>query len=169
MKRILVALLLLALMLPAIACAQGNVLLVELEQDAQMVENVAFEDGDFIQTYQLSGGAHVQLLRYASFDMNLGDLIASEWVGATDVRVLSVSEIGGHPAQGLRFAYQEDGQEALDVTLVVVDAGETLVFTAVYPQAMGAEQIDAAVEAVLGSMSVSAEGAQAIDSTAEVG
>ena len=101
--------------------------------------------------------------------MNLGDLIASEWVGATDIRVLEVSEISGYPAQGLRFAYQEEGQDALDVTLVVVDAGETLVFSAVYPQAMGAAQIDAAVEAMLGSMSVSAEGAQAVDSTAEVG
>lgn len=169
MKKFISVLLALMLMLPAMAFAQGNVLLVELEQDAQIVENVAFEDGDFIQTYQLSGGAHVQLVRYASFDMNLGDLIASEWVGATDIRVLEVSEISGYPAQGLRFAYQEEGQDALDVTLVVVDAGETLVFSAVYPQAMGAAQIDAAVEAMLGSMSVSAEGAQAVDSTAEVG
>lgn len=163
------AVLLMLLAIPATVFAQGNVLLLELEQNAQMVENVAFDDGDFIQTYQLSGGASVQLVRYASFDMNLGDLIASEWVGATDVRVLEISEISGYPAQGLRFAYQEEGQEALDVTLVVVDAGETLVFTAVYPQALGAAQIDASVEAMLGSMSVSAEGAQAVDSTAEVG
>lgn len=167
MKKALTIFLMLMLMLPAMAFAQGSVLLVELEQDAQMVENVAFEDGDFIQTYQLSGGAYVQLLRYASFDMNLGDLIASEWVGATDVRVLEVSEISGHPAQGLRFAYQEEGQDALDVTLVVVDANETLVFSAVYPKNLGAAQIDAAVQAMLGSMSVSSE--EAVDTTAEVG
>ena len=166
MKRFLAAL---ALMLVLPVLASASVLLVELPEEAQMVENVAFDDGDFIQTYQLGGGASVQLVRYASFEMTLGDLIASEWVGATDVRELGMSEVGGCPAQGLRFAYQEEEQEALDVTLVVVDAGETLVFTAVYPQAMGAEQIDAAVEAVLGSMSVSAEGAQAADSTAEVG
>lgn len=168
MKKLFAALLALML-LTAGACAEGSVLMVELEQDAQMVENVAFEDGDFIQTYQLGGGANVQLLRYASFDMTLGDLIASEWVGATDVRELGVSEISGHPAQGLRFAYQEEGQEALDVTLVVVDAGETLVFTAVYPQALGTAQIDAAVQAMLGSMSVSAEGSEGVDSTDEVG
>lgn len=167
MKKALTIFLTLMLMLPAMAFAQGSVLLVELEQDAQMVENVAFEDGDFIQTYQLSGGAYVQLLRYASFDMNLGDLIASEWVGATDVRVLEVSEISGHPAQGLRFAYQEEGQAALDVTLVVVDANESLVFSAVYPKNLGAAQIDAAVQAMLGSMSVSSE--EAVDTTAEVG
>ena len=168
MKRWMTALLVFAL-LPVLALAEGSVLLVELEQDAQMVENIAFEDGDFIHTYQLSGGASVQLVRYASFDMTLGDLIASEWVGATDVRELGMSEIGGYPAQGLRFAYQEEGQEALDVTLVVVDAGETLVFTAVYPQALGMAQIDAAVQAMLSSMSVSTDGAEAVDSTAEVG
>jgi len=168
MKRWMTALLVFAL-LPVLALAEGSVLLVELEQDAQMVENIAFEDGDFIQTYQLSGGASVQLVRYASFDMTLGDLIASEWVGATDVRELGMSEIGGYLAQGLRFAYQEEGQEALDVTLVVVDAGETLVFTAVYPQALGMAQIDAAVQAMLSSMSVSTDGAEAVDSTAEVG
>lgn len=169
MKKWFAALLALMLMLPVLAVAQGAVLLVELEQGAQMIENIAFDDGDYIQTYQLSGGANVQLLRYASFDMTLGDLFASEWVGATDVRELGVAEVGGYPAQGLRFAYQEEGQEALDVTLVVIDAGETLVLNAVYPQALGAAQIDAAVEALLGSMSVSAEGAQTADANAEVG
>lgn len=169
MKRILAALLALMLLMPAMALGQNAVLLVELEQDAQMIENIAFEDGDFIQTYQLSGGASVQLLRYASFDMTLGDLFASEWVGATDVRELGVSEISGYPAQGLRFAYQEEGQEALDVTLAVIDAGETLVFTAVYPQALGTAQIDAQIEAMLSSMSVSVEGAESVDAAAEVG
>ncbi|MBE5799335.1 MAG: hypothetical protein E7321_05220 [Clostridiales bacterium] len=168
MKKWMTALLVFVL-LPVLALAEGSVLMVELEQDAQMVENVAFEDGDFIQTYQLSGGASVQLVRYASFDMTLGDLIASEWVGATDVRELGVQEISGCPVQGLRFAYQEEGQEALDVTLAVVDAGETLVFTAVYPQALGAAQIDAAVQAMLSSMSVTNEGAETADPMAEVG
>jgi len=169
MKKLFAVLIALMLLIPVMASAENAVLLVELEQNAQLVENVAFEDGDFIQTYQLSGGAQVQLVRYASFEMTLGDLFASEWIGATDVRELSVSEIDGHPAQGLRFAYQQEGQDALDVTLVVVDAGETLVFTAVYPQALGTTQIDAAVEAMLASMSVSTDGAENIDSTAEVG
>lgn len=169
MKKRMIVLLALLMMMPAMALGQNAALLVELEQDAQMIENIAFEDGDFIQTYQLSGGASVQLLRYASFDMTLGDLFASEWVGATDVRELGVSEISGYPAQGLRFAYQEEGQEALDVTLTVIDAGETLVFTAVYPQALGTAQIDAQIEAMLSSMSVSIEGAESVDATAEVG
>ena len=169
MKRLFAAMLVLMLMIPMLAAAENAVLLVELEQNAQMVGNIAFEDGDFIQTYQLAGGAQVQLLRYASFDMTLGDLFASEWVGATDVRELGVSEISGCPAQGLRFAYQEEGQQALDVTLIVVDAGETLVFTAVYPQATGAEQIDAQLQAMLASMTVSTDDAQTVDTTAEVG
>ena len=167
MKKGMALLLCVVLMLPVMAFAQGAVLLMELERDAQLVENVAFDDGDFIKTYQLSGGAQVQLVRYASFDMTLGDLFASEWVGATDVREIGVSAIGGHPARGLRFAYAQEGQKALDVTLIVVDAGETLVFTAVYPQELGTEQIDASVQAMIDSMTVGAD--EAANNTAEVG
>ena len=168
MKRWILMLLCVMLMLPAMAMAQGAVLLVELEQDAQLVENVAFDDGDYIKTYQMDGGAQVQLLRYASFDMTLGDLFASEWIGATDVRQIDVSEIGGHAAQGLRFAYAQEGQQALDVTLIVVDAGETLVFTAVYPQALGAQAIDSAVQAMIHSMTVGTDD-ELVNAEAEVG
>ena len=46
-KKLLGALLLgAALLLPALALADGPVLLVELPEDAVMVENVTFEDGD---------------------------------------------------------------------------------------------------------------------------
>ena len=65
MKKIwIIGLLTLALLLAGAAFADQEdapVLLVQLPEDAQMVENVAFDDGDFIQTYQLSGGAYVQL------------------------------------------------------------------------------------------------------------
>ena len=168
MKKWMAMLLCAMMLLPAMAMAQGAVLLVELEQDAQLVENVAFDDGDFIKTYQLGGGAQVQLVRYASFDMTLGDLFASEWIGATDVRQIDVSEIGGYAAQGLRFAYQEAGQQALDVTLIVVDAGETLVFTAVYPQTLGTDTIDSNVQAMIKSMTIGADD-QIVNATAEVG
>lgn len=163
MKKMFAALLAALLLMPALAFA--SVLMVELPQDAQMVENVAFDDGDFIQTYQLSGGASVQLLRYAAFDMSLGELFASEWVGATDVRDLGITEVSGYPAQGLRFAYQEEGQAALDVTLVVVDAGETLVLSAVFP----AGSADAQLEKMLGSMSVMNEEAVPENDSADVG
>ena len=165
MRKMFAVMLAVLLLMPALALAQGSVLMVELPQDAQMVENVAFDDGDFIQTYQLAGGASVQLLRYAAFDMSLGELFVSEWVGATDVHELSLTEVSGYPAQGLRFTYQEEGQAALDVTLVVVDAGETLVLSAVFP----AGSADAQLDAMLSSLSVMAEEAAAADSTADVG
>lgn len=161
----LIAVLFALLIIPAMALAQGSVLMVELPQDAQMVEDVAFDDGDFIKTYQLPGGARVQLLRYAAFDMTLGDLFASEWIGATNVCELGIAEVGGHPAQGLRFAYQTEGQQALDVALVVVDAGETLVMSAVFP----AGGDDAQLEGLLDSMTVMTEEAAPAASSADVG
>lgn len=170
MKKIMALLLCMLLLVPAFALAGGPVLLVDLPQDAQMIENIAFDDGDFIQTYQLSGGASVQLLRYQAFDMTLGDLIASEWAGCTDVREAAVTSVGGCPAHGLRFAYQQEGQEALDVTLILVEAqGATLVFEAVYPAALGAAQIDASVQAMIGSMDLMMDGAVTADENAEVG
>ena len=170
MKKCFLALLLALCMLPALALASGSVLMVQLPQDAQMVENVVFDDGDFIQTYQLSGGATVQLLRYASFEMTLGDLIASEWAGCTNVRELGVSMIGGCAAEGLRFAYQEDGQAALDVSIALVKAGDdVLVFEAVFPEALGDAQIDATVQAMLSSMDVMNADDAAGNETAEVG
>jgi len=165
MKKILTAMAALLLLVPAIAFAQGSMLMVELPQDAQMVEDVAFDDGDFIRTYQLPGGAQVQLLRYAAFDMTLGELFASEWVGATDVRELGMTEVGDYPAQGLRFSYQTEGQPALDVAIVVVDAGETLVLSAVFP-AGGA---DAQLQGLLDSMTVMTEDEMPAANNADVG
>ena len=80
MKKIwIIGLLTLALLLAGAAFADQEdapVLLVQLPEDAQMVENVAFDDGDFIQTYQLSGGAYVQLLRYMQSDVTIDGLVA---------------------------------------------------------------------------------------------
>ena len=167
MKKAFAWLLALALAIPAWALAEGPVLLLNLPQDAQMVENIEFDDGDFIQTYQLSGGARVQLLRYGAFDMTLDELVASEWVGCTNAQDLALDSIGGYPASGLRLHDQEDGQDALNVTVVLVNAGEaTLVFEAVFPQALGDAQIEATVDAMLRSMDVQG-GAAA--SSAEVG
>ena len=92
MKKILMWLTVLALMLTGAAFAdQENapVMLVKLPEDAQMVENVAFDDGDFIQTYQLSGGAYVQLLRYAQGDVTLDGIVAGDWPGATDIQSMA--------------------------------------------------------------------------------
>ncbi len=133
----------------------GPLLLVNLPEDMRMVEDVAFEDGDFVQTYQLSGGAYVQLLRYNDFDMTLNDLIVSEWAEATDVQTLENLKIGGLEADGVRLNSAEEGLEPVRVTLVMVKAdGCTLVYQAVYPQKLGQEQIDSSVQAMISSMSV---------------
>lgn len=130
------------------------VLLVELPETAQIIEDVAFEDGDFIQTYQIDGGATVQLLRYASFDMTLEELAESERTGHGEIETLPLTQTGGYPAQGIRFAWtQEDA--AVDVTMVQVSVGEqTLLLQAVFPQEMGRDAIDALLKPMLDSMDV---------------
>ena len=140
-----------ALPLPALALADGPVLLVELPEDAVMVENVTFEDGDFIQSYQLAGGSQVQLLRYARFDMTLEELAASDWPGFTAAARIDMKHVGGCPASGLRLTSEKADGTALDVTLVLVDAGAyTLILSAVCPQGADAQ----AVETMLSTMNV---------------
>lgn len=158
MKKMLIGLLTLALLLVGAAFADENdapVLLVQLPEDAQMVENVAFDDGDFIQTYQLSGGAYVQLLRYMQTGMSADTLIAGDWPGATNMQSLSVSAVGGCSAQGVLMNVEPEDDEALRVALVLVSAeGCTLVYQAVYPQRLGQDQIDDAVQRMVDSMDV---------------
>lgn len=156
-----VTLILMLVMMSAAALADSAVLLVELPQDAQMIEDIRFDDGDFIQTYQ-AGGMTVQLLRYASFDMSIDELIGSEWTGAANVTALSLDQVGGYPASGVQFSCVQEGQGTLDVTLVRVDTGDgVLVFEAVAAQGdAGAAQT---VKAMLDSMSVLAVDAQAAE------
>ena len=167
MKKILIGLLTLALLLVGAAFADQEdapVLLVQLPEDAQMVENVAFDDGDFVQTYQLSGGAYVQLLRYGDMSMSISDLVASDWAGATGVQDMNLDKIGGCAADGVRLDYDEDGQDALRVSLVLVTSGRTtLVYQAVYPQKLGEEQIDATVDQMVRSMDILDDSAQTQD------
>ena len=151
-KGILAAILLL---LPALALAEGPVLLIELPEDARMIENVEFENGDFIQTYQLDGGVTAQLLRYAAFDMNLEDLIEGEWTEAVSVQALEIAEIAGYPAQGAHLLHQE-ANTMYDVYMLLVEAdGQTLLFEAVFPNAMGSEAVSAQMNGWLESMTVS--------------
>lgn len=126
------------LMIPALALADGPVLLVELPEEAQMTENVEFEDGDFIQSYQL-GSAQIQLLRYADFDMTLDELVSSDWAENCGTEPLELTEVSGYPAQGVRV-YQavdasgypvgasrealSEGQQLMEVRLVLVRVGD---------------------------------------------
>lgn len=149
MKKLLCALLVYASLWPCAALGDGPLLLVELPEDAVCVENVEFEDGDFIQSYQLAGGSQVQLLRYSSFDMTLEELAESDWPDCEIAQTLDIRHVGGCPAGGLRLTGGEDG--SLVVTLVLVDAGAyTLIFSAVGPQ--GADE--QAVETMLSTLNV---------------
>ena len=152
MKKILMWLTVLALMLTGAAFAdQENapVMLVKLPEDAQMVENVAFDDGDFIQTYQLSGGAYVQLLRYAQGDVTLDGIVAGDWPGATDIQSMALETVGGYAAEGLMLSVEPEDEEAVRVALVLVSADRcALVYQAVYPQRLGDDQIDDAFESL---------------------
>ena len=125
---------LLLFVLPSLALADAPVLLAQLPESAQMVENVEFEGGDFIQTYQLEDGATVQLLRYTGFAMTMDELIASDWPVNSGVEMQAMTEISGFPAQHAHIlqAYDESGYPvkadggpggvmAIDLVLVNVD------------------------------------------------
>ena len=130
-------------------------LFVSLPEDTQMIENVQFEDGSFIQTYQLGGGAHITLLRDADFGMTLRDLVSSEWEGAVSVSPLKLDPISGQKTDAVRFKYTDSDLESFLITLISVSAGhDTLIFEAVFPTRNGEEQINAIVDKMLQSMSV---------------
>jgi len=170
MKRMWMLMIVFAMLVPAVALAGGEALLLELPQDAQMVENVEFDDGDYIRTYQLGGGGSVQLLCYADFPMTMEELAASEYPGLSDLRVLEISSVGGRPASGLRFTSVEEGQGALDVTLICVHAGDAaLIYKAVFPQTMGEEAIETLLSGMIATMDVSSDDGEIVDETAEVG
>ena len=162
MKWVLAALF--ALMLPVMAMAQGSVLLLDMPEDAQMVENVEFDDGDFIQTYQLSGGATIQLLRYANMGMSLEELAASDWPGAS----VEAVEIQLEGADACCITAVDEASGEISVLLVLVRTQDAdLVLSAVFPAAMGETQIAAQMDALLASLQVMDGGAA--DENAEVG
>ena len=144
-----------AMMLGAAALADGPVLMLELPDDALMIEDVQFEDGDFIQTYQLSGGVRVQMLRYAAFDMTLTDLAEGEWTGYTDLQVLALADMNGCLAEGIRLTHRDEAGNEVIVYMVMADAmGQKLLLSAVFPSEMGEEKIEADMNAWLATMSV---------------
>ena len=146
------ALLLLALvLLPVLALADAPVMLVNLPESAQMVENVEFENGDFIQTYQLENGITVQLLRYEGFEMVIDELIASDWPVNCGVSLLEMDAISGVPAKRAHIlqAFDEGGypvKEAsatgsvMAIDLIVAHANDTtLIFQCMGPAGAAAE------------------------------
>jgi len=156
MKKFFMVMALVCMMIGTAAQADGPVLFVELPEDALMIEDVQFDDGDFIQTYQLSGGARVPMLRYAAFDMTLEDLAEGEWTGYTQKQAMDIAQVSGYPASGLMLKYKDEAGTSLTVYLIMVEAEEQkLLMTASFPDSLGEEQIASAVEVWLNTMTVS--------------
>lgn len=169
MKKAFIALLAALALIPVLAFCEGPVLLVEIPEGAQMVENVAFDDGDFIQTYQTPGGATVQLLRYGALAMTAQELTDSDWPDHCHAEALELTEISGCPAQGVHiwqaleggypvavddWQNPPDGTQMMECILVLVQQGEgTLIFQGSYmTQDAGRE-----VQAMLDSLKVLSE------------
>ena len=139
------------------AAAESAVLTVDLPDDALLTENVEFEDGDRIQTYQLDNGVRVQFLRYAAFDMTLEELAEGEWIGYTASEAMAIEEIGGYPAQGLCLNFGE-GEEQVNVYTIMTDVqGAKLIFQAVFPASLGEKQIEESMDAWVESMEIQSE------------
>lgn len=180
MKKWMILLLALLLM-PVMALADGPVLLVELGEEAQMVENVEFEDGEFIQTYQLGNGVTVQLLRYMDFEMSMDELIASDWPDNCGVKMEEMTEISGYPAShahiwqtldesGYPVKAQEDEspeqeQQMMEIDLVMVTVGNA---TLIYQDSYMAGQRGDATVPIIDSLQVHT-GEEVLDETVEVG
>lgn len=153
MKKMLMAFALTLTLMIGGAAAEGPVLMVELPEEALMIESFEFDDGDFVQSYQLPDGVRVQMLRYASFDMTLEELAEGEWTGYREAQKLDIGEIGGCPAQGMRLT---DEQGSVIVYTMMVSAQEqTLIFQAVFPKALGEKRIKEDMDAWLSNMRVS--------------
>ena len=163
-KVIRTALLLLALFaLPVMAFADAPVMLVDLPESAQMVENVEFDNGDFIQTYQLDSGVTVQLLRYTGFTMAMDELIASDWPVNAGVEMQPMTELSGYPAQHAHIlqAYDESGYPVkadgsaggvMAIDLVLVNADNAALIVQIIDR--GGEGTDAVVKAIIESLQV---------------
>jgi len=141
---------------PQSSCA----ILVELPEASVMVESVSFEDGDYIQTFQLPDGVIVQILRYASFDMTLEDLAEGEWTGYTFMEELPLNDLDQSVQKVIHLKTDGEGGSdtaAYDVYLLRAQTGspdQVHLMQAVFPSALGEERIEAQIGALLDSVLV---------------
>lgn len=172
-KAVIAALML--VLLPVLALAAGPVMLVELPESAQMIENVEFDNGDFIQSYQMEDGVNVQLLRYTGFTMTLEDMIASDWPVNARYELYEGTEISGYPVARAHIwqpvdeggypvkAKDTKGQESermmeIDLILVTVDHA-----TLIYQDTYLTDESEEILRSIIDSLSI--QGSE----TAEVG
>ena len=68
---------------------------------------------------------------------------------------MALETVGGYAAKGLMLSVEPEDEEAVRVALVLVSADRcALVYQAVYPQRLGDDQIDDAVQRMVDSMDV---------------
>ena len=133
-------------------------ILVDLPQDTIMVELVSFEDGDYIQTFQLPDGVTVQILRYAQFDMTLEELAEGEWTGYTSLKPLAIEGLDRLITEGVHLKtslVQENGTPAYDVYIVRAQTNspdQVHLLQAVFPSELGEERIEEEAGAMLDSI-----------------
>ena len=162
MKKMLALLVL--LLVPVLAHADAPVLLAQLPDGAQMVENVEFEGGDFIQTYQLEDGVTVQLLRYTGFEMTIESLISSDWPLSVRCELSDMTQTFGYPAQRAHVwqlvdeggypiradsAQAKDGERMMEIDLVLVHVdGTTLIYQDTYFSGQSDESVLPIIESL---------------------
>lgn len=151
MKKIAVLVLVMAMMICG-ALAEGPVLTVRLPEEALMIESFEFDDGDYVQSYQLPDGIMVQMLRYAAFDMTLEELAEGEWTGYQEAKRIELDEISGYPAQAMRLT--DDQGNVIVYTVMLEAQDQTMIFQAVFPKTLDEARIEDDMDAWLSSMQV---------------
>lgn len=109
-KKIVLLFALLLTLFCSLSLADGPVLCFTLPENAIMIENVDFGDGEFIETYQLPDGTVVQNLRFMTDTLTLDELIIGDWATCSAVADGEISEISGCPAESRTVTQRIDAQ-----------------------------------------------------------
>lgn len=140
---------------------QGSAaILVELPEETVMTELIEFENGDYIQTFQLPDGGMVQILRYEMLDMTLEDLAEGEWTGYVSLEKLATDGMDPCVTEGIHLKTEADAQNgapAYDVYIVRAQTGspdQIHIFQAVIPSELGEARILEEIGAMLDSILV---------------
>ena len=141
---------------PEKSCA----ILIDLPEGTLMTEFVEFEDGDYIQTFQLPCGGTVQILRYAQFNMTLEELAEGEWTGYVELEAIDTEGMDRLIQEGIRLktnADQQSGSRAYDVYILRAESAspdQIHLLQAVFPSELGEARVVEEVSSILDSILV---------------
>jgi hypothetical protein len=140
--------------------AGSNVILVDLPEETVMTELVEFENGDFIQTFQLPYGGTAQILRYQEFDLTLEELAQGEWTGYTSMERLDTRGMDSFVKEAIHLKMKQDettGTPGCDVYIVLAETKkleQIHIFQAVFPSELGEAQIKEEIGKMLDSINI---------------